>query len=247
MTDYHFYKLKRDELIRYYLAACILLALLGLLFYRNLVMAAFCSLAAIPLKRFYADHLKKKRLEKLQEGFKDALYSISGSVAAGRQLPIAIREAAGSVSSAYGEDADITAELKHIAEVYTESHGDAYGLLSDFGYRSGLEEISQFAQSCSICRRCGGDMEAVALKSASLLLDRMELNREIKGLISQKKTDIALLTLMPVAVLGFLNLVSFSYLEPLYTGAQGRIIMSCCLAVIGFALLWCIRDRKSVV
>lgn len=241
MTDYHFYKLNKEELFKYYAAAGIALALLGLLFYRSLLMAGLCIFAAVPIKRFYEDFLKKRRLERLQEGFKDALYSISGSVAAGRQLPQAIREASGSVSSAYGEKSDIAAELLHIASVYSESHGDAYALLSDFGRRSGLEEISQFAQSCSICRRCGGDMEAVALKSASLLLDRMELAREVKGLIRQKKTDIALLTAMPIAVLFFLNLVSFSYLEPLYTGITGRLIMSLCLAAIAAALLWCIR------
>lgn len=241
MTDYSVYKLNRNELVNYYSAAGILLALLGLLFYRSFIMAGICAFAAIPLRNYYADHLRKKRLERLQEGFKDALYSISGSVAAGRQLPQAIKESAAGVSAAYGESSDIARELTYIADVYSQSHGDAYALLADFGRRSGLEEISQFAQSCSICRRCGGDMEAVALKSASLLLDRMDLAREVKGLIRQKKTDIILLTAMPVGVLVFLNLVSYSYLEPLYCGLSGRFIMTACLGTICAALLWCIR------
>ena len=241
MTDYNVYRLNRNEILNYYSAAGILLALLGILFYRSLLMAVLCAFAAVPLKRFYADHLRKKRLERLQEGFKDALYSISGSVAAGRQLPMAIKEAAAGVCSTYGEDSDIAVELSHIVSVYSESHGDAYALLADLGSRSGLEEISQFARSCNICRRCGGDMESVALKSASLLLDRMELSREVKGLIQQKKTDIILLTAMPIGVLTFLNLVSFSYLEPLYKGLSGRLIMTLCLAAVCGALLWCIR------
>lgn len=241
MTDYHFYKPNKEELLRYYPAACIALALLGLLFYRSLIMAAVCALAAFPLKRFYGEYLRRRRLENLQEGFRDALYSISGSVAAGRQLPQAISEAALSASSAYGADSDIAKELSHIASVYTESHGDAYALLSDFGRRSGLTEVTQFAQSCSICRRCGGDMEAVALKSASLLLDRIELGREVKGLIKQKKTDIWMLTALPLGTLVFLNLVSYSYLQPLYSGLSGRLLMTLCLLGICAALYWCIR------
>jgi len=46
---------------------------------------------------------------------------------------------------------------------------------------------------------------------------------------AQKKLDIALLTAMPVLVLLMLNISSFSYIAPLYTGAGGRLLMSFCL------------------
>lgn len=241
MTDYGYYRLSKEEKLKYYTAACIALAFLGLLFYRSFLMAGIIALAAIPLKRCYAGYLKNKRLDRLREGFRDALYSISGSVAAGRQLPYAVGEAADAAVLSYGEDSDIACELAYIVRSYRESHGETETLLGDLGRRSGLEEIKQFAQSCSICRRCGGDMEAVSLRSAALLLDRMDFAREVKGLIAQKKSDIAILVSMPIFILIFLNLVSFSYLEPLYSGLSGRLIMTCCLGAVIGALLWCLK------
>lgn len=241
MNDYHVYRLNREEKVRYYVPACIGLAFLGLLFYRSLIMAALAALLALPLEKVYAEYRRGKRLEALQEGFRDALYNISGAVAAGRQLPQAIGEAADGAELSYGASGDISVELRHIATVYDETHSEVEELLYDLAKRSGLEEVRQFAQSCSICRRCGGDMEAVSLRTASLLIDRMEFEREVRGLISQKKTDIFMLVAMPLAVLVFLNLVSFGYLEPLYTGLSGRLLMTLCLGGIGAALLWSLK------
>lgn len=241
MNDYRVYRLSKDEKLKYYISVCIILALLGLLFYRNLIMSAVAAAAAIPLEKVYANYLRNKRIETLQEGFRDALYSISGAVSAGKQLPQAISDAAESAELSYGLSSDIGTELRHIATVYYETHSDVEDLLYDFARRSGLEEIRQFAQSCSICRRCGGDMEAVSLRTASVLIDRMEVEREVKGLIAQKKTDILLLVAMPLAVLLFLNLVSFDYLEPLYAGFAGRFLMTVCLCGMGIALLWSLK------
>ena len=241
MTEYAVYRPDRKEKLRYYLCCCLLLALLGLLFYRSLLMAALCCIGAKPLETVYIRRQVRMRREKLQEGFRDALYTISASVAAGRSMPAALADAAAQSEASYGTEADITRELREIVDAYHAVHGDAAQLLTDLGRRSGLPEIAQFAASYSICSACGGDLEAVCLRSAGLLLDRLSFRNETQSLMAQKRLDLLLLLSLPLLMLAFLNLVSFSYISVLYTTAAGRLLMTLCLAVMGGAVLWSIR------
>ncbi len=236
MTDYRSYNLSRKERRDYYIAACLVLAVLGFLFYRSLIMSFICAGIAIPCEKLYADFLLQRRRARLLEGFRDVLYSISASVAAGRQMPQAIEECAVQMELSYGRDADIVREMSAIAQHYREMHGDASAMLSDLGERSGIAEISQFAASYRICERSGGDLEEVCLRSANLLLEKIAFAGEVKAIIAQKKFDIGMLLSLPLIMLIFLNLAAADYAAPLYTTLSGRFIMTLCLCGIGFSL-----------
>ena len=233
--SYESYPVSRKERAVYYLCAAAGLASLGMLFYRSLIAALLCAVVSIPAERLYMSFRAKGRKEKLLEGFRDTLYTVSGSVAAGRQMPAALKDAEAQARASYGADSDICRELDRICGIYGSAHGDIGEMLSDFGERSGLDEIKQFASSYEICRSNGGDVESVCLQSASILLDKIAFRSEARSVIAQKKLDIALLTAMPVLVLLMLNLVSFSYVAPLYSGLSGRLLMSFCLGGIGLA------------
>ena len=241
MTDYQVYKLSGREKRDFLTVTGLLLFFTGYLFYRSLAVAGILALCSPLLLRFYSEYKRKKRLEALSEGFRDALYAISGAVAAGRQLPQTIASAAEMSVSAFGEISDITRELSYISRTYEETHADVDGLLAGLGERSGLDEISQFAAACGICKKAGGDLENVALKSAALILDRIEFDREVKSIIGKKKLDILILGFMPIVILGFLNYSTPDYLDPLYTTAGGRVLMSMSLGLIAAALLWGLR------
>ena len=241
MTDYTEYRPEKGERIRYYLTACPLLMLLGLLFYRHMAAAFACACLARPLERFYLRFRAQERRQKLLEGFRDALYTLSASVAAGRSMPAALQDAAMQSEASYGADADITRELSSIVDSYHAVHGDPAHLLTDLGQRSALPEIALFASSYSICRLCGGDLEDVCLKSAAILLDKLAFQSETESLMAQKKLDILLLVSLPLLMLAFLNLTAFSYIAVLYTTAAGRLLMSACLAAMGGAVFWSIR------
>ena len=241
MTDYGSYRMEKQEKARHYLTVCPLLALLGILFYRSPGMALLCAAFSVCCERFYIAWRIRSRKESLQEGFRDALYTLSASVAAGRSMPAALADAASQSEASYGPDAHITAELRSIVDAYRSVHGDAAELLADLGRRSGISEIAQFASSYSICRLCGGDLEEVCMKSAALLLDRMSFRKETESLMAQKRLDILLLLSLPLMMLSFLNLVSFDYISVLYETFAGRLIMTLCLLAMGGALWWSIR------
>lgn len=228
----------------YYLVSCGCLFLLGLLFYRSVYAGLTACLASFPLERIYQSFYAEKRRETLLRGFKDVLYTISGAVSAGRQMPSALAIARKSAEDSFGSESDIALELSHIVDRYEGTHADIGALLEDLGSRSGVPEIGQFASAYAACQRCGGDVEEVCLKTAVLLLGRISVRDETKALISQKKLDVLLLSVMPVAVLAGLNVLGYGYLSVMYETTAGRVVMSLCLALIVCALLWGIRITR---
>ncbi len=244
MIDYRLYSLSGKERRDYYIAACLALAALGFLFYRSSIMSLICTAIAVPCEKLYAKILRERRRARLLEGFRDVLYSISASVAAGRQMPQAIEDCALQMELSYGKEADIAREMSAIAQHYSEMHGDASAMLCDLGERSGIAEISQFAASYRICERSGGDLEEVCLRSANLLLDKIAFAGEVKAIIAQKKLDIGMLVSLPLIILLFLNLTAPDYTAPLYTTISGRLIMTLCLGGIGFSLWLSLKITK---
>lgn len=202
------------------------------MFYRSYILCLLISPLSILFKGVYGEYLAKKRREELLSGFRDFLYSVSASVAAGYKMPKAVSAAAAELSETCGSESDIALEISYISEAYAGDHADIPALLYDLGVRSGLSEIKQFASACRICAENGGDMESVCIRNASMLLDKLEFRSEIRTLIADKKLDAAVLAAMPPAILYMLNVSSDDYIEIMYSCTEGRVIMSIALLLM---------------
>lgn len=214
---------------------------MGLLFYGSPIAAVLFCLAAPLFEGKFAEYKCARRRRLMLESFKDALYSISASVAAGRQMPQALEDAARQEELL---KSPLAPELRHIVRVYNEAHGKIEELLDDLGKRSGIEEIQLFAASYRICKKSGGDIESVCLRSAYLLIERIDYLSEVAAVLSEKKLDVLILTAMPPAILLFLNITSYEYIALLYESSEGRIVMSLSLCLMVAAAIWSLRIMK---
>ncbi len=241
LTDYTVYHLSFKEKAEYYFVTCMLCIGIGLLFYNNIFFGiALCAVTPLFKKR-YSSYKCDKRRKELLEAFKDVLYCISASVAAGRQMPTAIEDAANQADLLKNP---LAAELWHIVNVYKQSHGKIEDLLCDLSVRSGLEEIKLFSGSYRICKKSGGDLESVSLKTACQLIERIDYQNDVSAILSEKKLDTVLLMIMPPAILFFLNMSSYDYVAILYESSQGRVIMTVCLLLMAMAAFWSLKIMK---
>ncbi|NLY71922.1 MAG: hypothetical protein GX076_09645 [Clostridiales bacterium] len=108
----------------------------------------------------------------------------------------------------------------------------------DFAIRSNVEDIRNFVDIYSICKRTGGNMEKVIMKAIDVLLDKIDIKREIHKLTAQKRMESYILTAIPFILLLFLHIVSPNYLSVMYETIEGRIIMTLALFTIVSSLLW---------
>ena len=111
-------------------------------------------------------------------------------------------------------------------------------ILYDFANRSALEDIRGFIDVYVQCKTTGGNLQKVIMSTIEVIMDKMNIQREIKVIVAQKQMEGKIVAIMPIIVLAFLNLVSPSYLSPMYDTLAGKIIMT--ISLIGFiaAVIW---------
>ena len=111
-------------------------------------------------------------------------------------------------------------------------------VLYDFGKRSGIEDINQFAEICRVSKRAGGNLIKVMDHTTKCIVDKSEMEREIKAFISGKKLESKCMTAILPAILLYMNISMSDMMDSLYRGMLGKIVMTGVLAGYGFCILW---------
>lgn len=235
MNDYTTYQLSKKEKRDFLFVSGVGVFTASYLFYHSIILSlAFLCILPLMLPK-YAEYLAKKRSRILKTQFKDLLYSLSSSFAAGRQMAEALREAPKDIALVYGEDAPMVKELTFIVKSIFDGHKREDELLADFAARSGIEDIRSFIDVYIAGRSTGADIGKVITRTAEDLTDKMNIEREIETITAQKRFEGKLISAMPLAIILILNLLSPDYLDVLYSSIQGRLIMTGSLAVMGYA------------
>ena len=76
----------------------------------------------------------------------------------------------------------------------------------------------------------GASLIVALSKAASVIIDKMTIEREVQELVRRKQNEGMIIFLMPVAVILFLNIFAPDYIAPLYETVAGRIIMTTVVA-----------------
>ena len=225
IKDYSVYELSGKERLLFYSAGYVCIFIITYLFYHSLWLSVPAGATVHWTEPYFTSRMAQRRMNELNMQFKDLLYSLSASVASGRQMDEALIEAEEELSSMYGRDDLIMKELRHMRISMVENKESDKVLLRDLAVRSGSEDITDFVQVYIPCRN---------------------IDREIRTITSQKKVEGRLISAMPLIMLMMLNIFSFSYIEPLYATLMGRILMTGALiaSVYGVYLMEKISDIK---
>lgn len=245
IRDYSKYEMSNRENLLFFSSGYCLMAGIAFLFYHSFLLSILCGLVIILLRPFYEKYQVQRRRQKLTLQFKDMLYSLSSSIAAGRHMSEALCEAHDNLSNMYEKTEPIMLELAHMKKSIKENNESDKVLLEDFAKRASHEDISNFVQVYITCRSTGGDTESIIGKASTVLTDKMNIEREIRAITAQKKLEGRLISVMPAGMLLVLNLLSPAYISPLYTTVIGRLIMTAALLLTAYGI-W-LMERISRV
>ncbi|HUM83230.1 MAG TPA: type II secretion system F family protein [Lachnospiraceae bacterium] len=236
-TDYCKYKMNAAEILLAIAKGAVLTAGIDWLFYQKLWALAFLS----PLFIFCVIREKKKRLEarrkKLHYDFREALSCLSVSLRAGYSVENAFRETEKDLGNILGKNACITREFAYMNSRIRLSV-PVEMLLLDLGQRTGIEDIENFAAVFGTAKRMGGNMVDIIQQASSVISGKIDVEREIETALAAKKFEQRIMGVMPCAILLYMQLASPGFLDILYTGIFGFLVMTACLAVYAAALFW---------
>ncbi|MNJ52139.1 Bacterial type II secretion system protein F domain protein [compost metagenome] len=100
--------------------------------------------------------------------------------------------------------------------------------LQDFSKRAAMEDISNFADVFTTCKRSGGDLVEVVRRTSAIISEKLEISQEISVMIAQKRFEAKAMLASPVFFLLFMELSSPDYMQPLHRGI-GLIISAIAL------------------
>ena len=239
--SYLCYELSRSEVIKFLMVCGLGLTTVAFLFYRSLLLSLVFSFLAYPGLRPYRSFLAEKRRRELKEQFRDVLYSISASIATGRQMPEALHEAELNMKLIYQEDSLIVKELSQMVKRLHEFRESEELILKDFAYRTCIEDISDFVDIYLTCRETGGDLIKVLSKASTVIMEKITIEKDIHTITAQKQFEAKILTSIPLIILLLLQIASPDYLSVMYENIKGQIIMTAGLCGIGAAYFWSMK------
>lgn len=218
LTDYQVMNLTMRQRVTCMLCGGIMLFGLGLIFFHTFLLALLLAMGGAIIPRYWSEYLLRRRRESLGLHFKQALYSLSSSLAAGRSVENGFREAVEDLRLLYPDgDSDVIREFGIIC-TRLEYGQPIEAALLDFSRRAAIEDISNFADVFTICKRSGGDLVEIVRRTSSIISEKLEISQEISVMIAQKRFEAKAMLVAPVLFLLFMQLTSPDYMAPLHDG-----------------------------
>ena len=210
--------------------------LLLYLFYKSLWVITLLLPCMVVYHQIHKKEMLLKKRALLSTQFKDMLDGLVASLRAGYSIENALSECEKELTIMYGEDSPICKELSMMLN-QIHMGVTAEEVFHGFAKRSAVEDIAVFASVFSIAKRTGGDMVEILRKTAEDIGAKIDTQNEIAVLISSKKLELNIMTLIPMGIIVYIDLTSDGLLQPLYGNAAGIAIMTVCLGIYIAAVL----------
>lgn len=223
--NYRVYYMKPVEKLLSFLAAFLVGAAVGYLFYGGIgkdefgqptaltwilnlsISAAVGTAAGILYLPARVKSIIAKRKAALGRQFRDMLDGLTTSLGAGKNVNDAFSSVYDDLKLQYGESAYILKELEVIL-AGIQNNVAVEDVLADFGKRSDIEDIKSFADVFKISYRKGGNIKDIIRNTHAILSDKMAINEEIETMVASNKMEQTIMVFMPIALIGVIKVMS---------------------------------------
>ncbi len=234
--DYRRYHRRSADILLCTAQALLLSLLISWLFYRSpWGMLAFVGVWPFLYWGRKRTEIKKQQ-QRLREQFKECIRVVTASLYSGYSVENAFLEAEKELTRLLGQKAEMCRELRVINQ-QIRLNIPVEALLADLADRSGVEEIVRFGQVFGFAKRNGSDFARVLRETSQRIGDKIELERELQTMVAARRLEQRIMNVIPMGILFFVDLTSPGFLQVMYSGVPGRLIMSLCLLVYGGAYL----------
>lgn len=220
---------KREYLIAF-LQGSMILVLISYLFYDTWKFVILFSPYLIRYIKSWEKKTIKKRQQSFRLQFKEAIQSLSTGLNVGYSVENALVEAHKELKGMYRRDEMMLRELTYMIH-QIRMNVTAEKAFQDLAARTADEDVQTFVTVFNMAKRSGGDMMEIIRNVVHQMVDKIDVEREIQTVISAKKMELRIMTMIPLAMIVYLKLCFPEFLDVLYGNVVGIVIMSVCLAI----------------
>lgn len=212
-------------------------------FYKMIPLTIIGGLLAGTVNIFVASEKGiQNRRKRLRVQFFDMLEAMAVAMRAGNPPLKALESAKEDLSMIYSADSDIMLEMDHIIGKFY--HGVPLSeIFLDFAQRSELEDIESFASVYATIEGKSSRADEIIHDTQQIIADKMQMEMEIETLMTAAKTEVNIMLIMPIVILGVIGYAGAGFMDAIYTTAVGRVTATVGLIVL---ILSYILARKLV-
>lgn len=225
VLNYKVYNFSIKEKILYTLLAFIAGAAVGYLFYGGIGVDEFGNpttttyvlnvsiscIAGLVAAKFFLPIRQKQLIEKRRKEvlaqFRDMLSGLTTALGTGSNVIDSFISVRSDLLVQYDEDAYILKEMNTIISG-VENNISIEEMIYDFGVRSGIDDIKDFADVFKITYRKGGNFKDIIRNTYEILGDKIEINQEIETTVASNKLEQKIMVAMPILLVGVIKMLS---------------------------------------
>lgn len=163
--------------------------------------------------------IRKKRLDKLQEMFPDAIDLFTRSMKAGHTIHSGLETIANETSD------PVKMEFKKVVEELALG-SPIEDALHNLGRRIPLIDVKFFITGLILQRQTGADLTEVLDNLSLLVRERLNMNAKLKAHTAQQRMSAGLLCALPIVVAIGFWIVKPDFIQILYTDDTGKIFLT---------------------
>ncbi len=212
--------------------------LVGIIFYRSYPLATMTSfLALFTLKQFHA-WKQKRYADQMIDEFLTVNRMLISELHAGKSVAMAYRSIYQRlVNENNNYNSNMRRELGQWCKKM-DAGMSIMEILESFNQRYQDSRIEQFYSMMKVSIENGASLLEVIEMTDRVIKDRLQVEREIAIIVSEKKLEQKILSLAPLFLLFFLQWTAYDFIAPLYESFFGRILMSLALLVFCACYYW---------
>ena len=188
--------------------------------------------------RIYREEKQAKEGQRKNRAFKELLELLSGFLQAGMSLENSFLQAEGQLAMLGEDGKDMIYALHQMNQKVK---------VNIAAEQMDLEEACAFGEILLFAKRLGGNYGKNIQRTATKLGEKMSLQEEITTMMAQKKLEMKVMLVIPLAIIAYVRLTSADLLAVLYGNLAGGLIMSVCLVVYVLMALWSRRIMDIVI
>ena len=208
----------------------LLIGIISYLFYGTWICTILFSPYLIWYIKSWEKQLVKKKQSKFRLQFKEAIQSLSAALNVGYSVENAMRETIKDLKGIYKKDDMILREFSYMIR-QLQMNVSVETVLQNFAGRTGDEDVQTFVTVFNMAKRSGGDTMEIIRNAVRQMGEKIDVEREITTLVSGKKLELKIMTLIPLGMVLYMKISFPEFLDVLYGNLAGVIIMSICLLV----------------
>lgn len=262
VLNYGVYVMKAGEKFLYSLLLFLAGGAIGMVFYGGLFqengqatlltmisnVVVFCVVGFIAIRFMMStvqESLRQRRINKLKKQFVDFSSALTNALSSGMNMNDSLNAVYNDLQSQYSEDAYIVKEVGEILNGVNNNIA-VENMLSDFGERSGVPDIKNFAIVFATCYRTGGDIKSVVRRTTEIISEKTMIASEIETTITSNKMQMNIMIALPVVIVLMMRLMSPDFAESFSSiiGVIG-LTVTVVMTVIAYKLGQKITDIKE--